>query len=247
MTQSNQKNRIKTLLTTQPRGVPIDSHGLAALGVSSALASHYVKAGWLERLGRGVFAFPADALQREASLKFLESRIPGFHVGGKTALAWRGFSHNLSVGQNLSLWGDVPAALPDWFTTRFPAQYVARHLFDNNMPSDYGLQPLPEFPDGPRVAVPERALLEMLSEVGLRQSVEEARNLMEGLLRLRADILECLLSHCSRVKVTRLCIQWAEELAMPWATLARRAAKNLGSAARWSSRMRDGKTLSLKY
>ena len=246
MTRSTRNNRIKSLLA-EPRGAPLDTDCLAALGVSSALASHYVKVGWLERLGRGVFAFPSDVLQREACLKFLEVRLAGFHVGAKTALAWRGLGHNLSVTQKLSLWGDVPATLPDWFTRRFPANYVARHLFDATMPATYGLQPLPESPDGPRVAVPERALLEMLSDVGLRQTVEEARNLMEGLSHLRADVLGFLLSHCSRVKVTRLCIQWAEELEMPWAASARRAAKTLGSAARWSTRMRDGTTLCLKY
>jgi hypothetical protein len=34
--------------------------------------------------------FPNDTLNREASLKFLARSVEGFHVGGKTALAWRG-------------------------------------------------------------------------------------------------------------------------------------------------------------
>lgn len=225
----------------------MDRECLARLGVSSALASYYVKTGWLERLGRGVFALQSDAWQLEPCLKFLEARIAGLHVGAKTALAWRRVGHNLSVRQRLSLWGDVPATLPEWFRLRFPADYVVRHLFDNAMPNDYGLQALPESPDGARVAVPERALLEMLSDVGLRQTVEEARNLMEGLASLRVDVLECLLGHCSRVKVTRLCVQWAEELKMPWAASARRAAKSLGATARWSTRMKDGTTLCLKH
>ena len=245
MAESTKKNLVKTL-SSRPHGAPIDTDDLAAIGVSPALASHYVKAGWLERLGRGVFAFPSDALLQESCLKFLEERIPGFHVGAKTALEWRGISHNLSLTGKLSLWGDVPAALPDWFTSRFPADYVARHLFDRELPATYGLQPLPESPDGPLVSVPERALLEMLSDVGLRQTVEEARNLLEGLPRLRPEVIETLLQHCTRVKVTRLCVQWSEELEMPWATLARRAAKSFGSNARWSTRMRDGTTLSLK-
>jgi len=37
------------------------------LGVSSALAHHYLKSGWLVRLGRGVFMFPNDTFLRTRS------------------------------------------------------------------------------------------------------------------------------------------------------------------------------------
>ena len=66
---------------------------MAALGISPALAHHYLKSGWLCRLGRGVFQFPTDDLRLEPCWKHLEHQIDGFHVGGKTARAWRGFSH----------------------------------------------------------------------------------------------------------------------------------------------------------
>jgi hypothetical protein len=96
------------------------------------------------------------------------------------------------------------------------------------------------------VSVPERALLEMLGEVGIRQGVEEARNIMEGIQSVRLEILEPLLKHCRRVKVIRLCVLWAEELNLPWAAEARKAtAKKLGRS-RWTSRLKDGTTLILK-
>jgi hypothetical protein len=99
-------NLIKSLQTAFPRGTPFDHHVLAKLGVSSALAHHYLKSGWLVRLGRGVFMFPNDNLRREDCLKFLASRVSGFHVGGKTALAWRGIRHNLPAREPLALWGE---------------------------------------------------------------------------------------------------------------------------------------------
>jgi hypothetical protein len=246
MVSTASKNPLKALQTEVARGVPLGVEALAAVGVSSALASHYVKGGWLVRLGRGVFAFPSDQLQRDGCLKFLESRFAALHVGGKTALAWRGIRHNLASQEQLILWGEQPSPLPDWFTQRFPARYMARHLFDESLPPGFGLQTLPETPDGPLVSVPERALLEMLSEVGLSQSVEEARNLMEGLRHLRVETLATLLGSCQRVKVTRLCVQWAEELEMSWALAARQAARHLGSPGRWSGRMKDGTSLVLK-
>lgn len=209
------------------------------------MASHYVRSGWLVRLGRGMFMFPQDVLQAGPSIKVLARHLPGLHVGGKTALAWRGIRHNVGPRERLELWGDLPASLPSWFTQRFPGRYVARKLFDAKIARDFGLQPLPETPDGPLVSVPERALLELLAEVGARQGIEEAKNIMEGLRSPRLEVLGPLLEHCPRVKVVRLCVQWAEELKLEWAAEARRLAGPRGRG-RWLSRMPDGSTLILK-
>lgn len=244
MAASIPQNPIKALAAL-PRGAPLDVAILKKVGVSSALASHYVRSGWLTRLGRGVFMFPTDVLQVGASIKFLARRLPGLHVGGKTALAWRGVRHNVGPRERLCLWGNVPGSLPPWFTKRFPARYVARKLFGPKLPSTFGLQPLPETPDGPVVSVPERALLELLSDVGVSQGLEEARNIMEGVRSPRLDVLGTLLKHCPRVKVVRLCVQWAEELKLDWAADARKLAGPRGRG-RWSSRLPDGSTLILK-
>jgi hypothetical protein len=223
---------------------------LSRLGISSALAHYYLRSGWLERLGRGAFALPNDTLELGHSIKFLAKRVPGLHVGAKTALAWRGVRHNLSFSSAEPVWlfGDASPRLPPWFTNRFTVNYTRRNLFSRRLPPGYGLGPLPETPDGPLVSEPERALLEMLGEVGLRQGVEEARNIMEGLESLRRENLETLLKHCTRVKVVRLCVSWADELKLPWAENARRAApaKARASSSRWTLRLKDGTTLSLK-
>ena len=244
MLLSGNKNPLKNLQTGLPRGSPIDIESARSVGVSSALAWHYLQSGWLLRLERGVFMFPNDQLQRDPCLKFLAKRIPELHVGGKTALAWRGFRHNLSSREHLVVWGDVRRSLPDWFVSRFPCRYVSKNLFSKDLPPAFGLQSLPENPDGPLVSVPERALLEMLTEVGVKQGVEEARNIMESVRSLRLEVLTTLLEHCPRVKVQRLCVQWGEELNLDWATLVRKSCK-LGKG-RWSTRLKDGTTLTLK-
>ena len=95
------------------------------------------------------------------------------------------------------------------------------------------------------VSVPERALLEMLGEVGIHQGVEEARNIMEGVRSLRPEVLSLLLQHCQSVKTARLCVQWAEELQLPWAEAARRAAVKHLTGSRWSARLKSGTRLSL--
>ena len=241
-------NPIQSLQTQVPRGSPLDISTLSRLGISSALAHYYLTSGWLQRLGRGVFALPNDTLDRNACIKFLADRIPGLHVGGKTALAWRGVLHNLSQRESIWLLGDVSTSLPRWFTDRFAVTYLKRKLFSNKLPHYFGLRSLPETPDGPLVSEPERALLEMLSEVGLRVSVEEARNIMEGLGSPRPETLQVLLKHCTRVKVVRLCVSWAKELNLPWADAARKGmpTRVKRNRSRWTSRLKDGTTLILK-
>jgi len=237
---------IKSLQMAFPRGTPFDHQQLAKLGVSSALAHHYLKSGWLARLGRGVFMFPNDSLRQEDCLKFLSRQMPGFHVGGRTALAWRGVRHNLPAREPLSVWGEGKAGLPEWFQKLFPSRYITRNPFSPKLPRNLGLQPLPETPDGVLVSVPERALLEMLSEVGVHQGIEEARNIMEGARSLRPEVLTTLLKNCHRVKVVRLCVTWAKELNLPWAAAAKKAAvKRLGHG-RWVHRLKDGTYLVLK-
>ncbi|MBU3665646.1 MAG: hypothetical protein FGM15_07195 [Chthoniobacterales bacterium] len=240
------QNLLQAVQTELPRGCPLTTEAMRGQGVSSALAYHYLKSGWLVRLERGVFAFPHDKLQRDACIKLLATRLSGLHVGGKTALGWRGFRHNLAVRERLVLWGDARGKLPAWFLAQFPARYVSKHLFSAELPKDFGLKPLPETADGALVSVPERALLEMLSDVGQQQGVEEARHIMELLVSIRGDVLGVLLKCCVRVKVVRLCVTWSEDLGLPWAATARKAAaRNLGRG-KWSGFTRDGKRLILK-
>ncbi len=246
MVLTNRYGLLKRLQTDIPRGEPFDHEQLRELGVSPALAHHYFKSGWLGRLGRGVFTFPSDTLRRDDCLRFLSRRVAGFHVGGKTALAWRGIRHNVPTREPLSLWGEEQGGLPEWFQRLFPSRYTVRNPFSSELPKDFGLPPLPETPEGAPVSVPERALLEMLSEVGIHQEIEEARNIMEGARSLRSDVLGTLLENCRRVKVARLCVLWAEELNLPWAATARKTARDRLGRGRWTHRLKDGTLLVLK-
>jgi hypothetical protein len=190
--------------------------------------------------------FPKDELKQDDCLRFLSRRLPGFHVGGKTALAWRGIRHNVAPREPLWLWGEKKARLPEWFRRRWQARYSTRSPFTPTLPSKLGLEPLPEAPNGVLVSVPERAVIEMLSEVGIHQGIEEARNILEGVRALRPEVLAGLLRRCWRVKVKRLCVVWAEEMNLSWAGAARKAAGKRLASSRWVARLKDGTTLALK-
>ena len=90
------------------------------------------------------------------------------------------------------------------------------------------MQPLPTGRSEILVSVPERALLELLSDVGKTQSLSEARQLVETMSTLRAKTLDELLAHTTRIKVVRLAEQMANDLNLPWAPLAKRHSQRLG-------------------
>jgi hypothetical protein len=121
---------ISSLLQKVSHEQPLDLALLAEHGVSPALAAHYARSGWLERLGTGVYRFSGARLDRDQCLLFLQRKLPGLHVGGKTALAWQGIRHYLSPTDELSLWGDRHEALPAWFVSEFLSIVGSVQSFD---------------------------------------------------------------------------------------------------------------------
>src|SRR5690606_27045555 len=97
-----------------------------------------------------------------------------------------------------------------------------------------------------RVAVPERAVLELLYEAGVKQSLEEARNLFDELRSPRKELFGQLLSCCTSVKAGRLFLTWAREsIHVDVDAVVEHDPVRTGSAARWMSRLDDGSLLSL--
>lgn len=236
----------KHVLAKLPRGEPLGTMTLEQQGVSAFRASALARSGWLTHLARGVYMLPGDTLSRDACLAFLSNQVPGLHVGSKTALAWRGVRHNVAFREVLTLWGDRSKPLPVWFTQRFECRYQSTQLFDVELPRDFAMQPLPAGRPDVLVSVPERALLELLSDVGKGQSLDEARHLVETLTSLRDNVLDKLLAHTTRIKVVRLAHALAQEFELPWAALAAQQSQRLGGGRRWIAVSRSGERLDLK-
>jgi len=236
---------IKDLLSKLEWDRPYSSRDLHALGLSSAAAARLAKSGWLKRLGRGVYQVPNARLDVQNALALLAQDVPELHVGGKTALAWRGVRHNLAYQERLNLWGHKAGRLPQWFNAQFYAVYQSTRIFDDQLSDGFGLAPLPGANPKVMVSAAERALLELFSDTGKLQSMEETMNLAEGVRRLRPDVLETLLAHTTRVKVVRLAKLLAETLELPWLDIAQKHNERLGSSSRWIAVTRDKKILRL--
>lgn len=236
----------KRVLAVLPRGEPLDVQFLKEHGVSAFRASQLAQAGWLTHLGRGVYMLPGDTLTRDGCLAYLMRRHPGLHVGGKTALLWRGVRHNVTFRETITLWDEHRMRLPSWFLDRFESTYQTTRLFDAEMLPGYGLQPLPGGRPEVLVSVPERAVLELLSDVGKTESLQDSRDLVESVRNLRLPVLENLLAHTTRIKVVRLARALSEELDLPWAPMAKTCSDVKGGGSRWVAVTKGGERLDLK-
>ena len=233
-------SKLNNLYAQLKPGTPVTSDELAARKISADLAVHYTRAGWLKRLSRGVFARPDTPLELHASLRLLERRLRGLHVGGKTALDWHGVRHNVSQRSVLQLYGWASGPLPSWFTDTFPSTYRRLRLFDEKPDAPLRVSRFQRKSDGPLVSEPERAVLELLSDVGVRQPLQEARDILEGTPSLRAAVLQELLGRCKQVKAVRLCLTLGRELGLPWAAKLDQKQLPTGSEKRWVGRSKEG-------
>ena len=233
-------SKLNYLYSKLKPGSPTTSAELTHLGVSADLAVHYVRAGWLTRLARGVYARPDTPLELHPSLQLLERSVKGLHVGGKSALDWHGVRHNVAQQTKLQLYGWASGPLPTWFSKHFPNNYHRLRLFDEQPPFLLRVSRLARKADGPLTSEPERAVLELLSDVGVRQPLEEARDLLAGASSLRAAVLQDLLTRCKQVKTVRLCLTLGRELGLPWAAKLDVARLPAGSKRRWVGRSKEG-------
>jgi hypothetical protein len=211
--------KLKSALFTLPKGMPVTTRHMEQLGISRQLMHRYVQSGWLESFGNGYYLRAGDTLTREGAVAGLESQGFAVHIGGKSALSLTGSGHYLSLGhQKLILYGVTRKKVPDWFSSRFPCELRMSQLFGEEAELETRLQVrrLDEADAySPYTSEPERAVFEMLDDVPHKQSLDEARKIMEPLFTLRPNLVQHLLEACNRIKVKRLFCSLAEELQLP--------------------------------
>lgn len=237
---------VQRLMREAPRGQPLYLEQLDALGVTAAMASYLVKQGWLYRLSQGAYLLNGDRPTRDGTIVFLSSKIKGLHVAGKTALAWRGIRHNIAFRERTILWGRTPYKFPPWVGDVMLYSYQTTRLFDDDLLYESFLSPIPGGHPGVLVSSTERALLELASDIGKGQSIEEAHNLMVMLRNIRAPVLDELLLHCIRVKVIRLARDLGLASGFEWARDLQKHVDRVSKDRRWSMLNKYGERLTLK-
>ena len=202
-----------------------DARWLTDQGYPSPLRTSYLDNGWLERLGRGLFRRPSPTpvhwQQVVASLQTLLDR--NVVVGGRTALELQGYAHYPPPqGPRAVHLHCDDGPLPSWLrsldgprfvyrnTQRlFPSRPMAESMsrYRNSVPNGDGLAASDDlvwrrldFVWGVVMSTPERAALELLDQLPVRESFHEADMLMSGLVNLRPGRMSRLLSACRSVQ-----------------------------------------------
>ena len=188
----------------------------------------YVRSGYLNSLGRGAYCRAGSNPSVEAAVAAMAEQLGvPVHLGGRTALAKRGYVHFVPFEE-------LPATvflargvrLPAWFSRHYSNRFLLRKT--SFIKGEMGIESEAECP----VSSPERAFLEFLLDVPSRQLLNEAYQLLEMMMSLRPKLLGDLLVACSSIKVKRLFFLLADDLNAPWWSRVKKDGIDLGSGCR---------------
>lgn len=226
------RNKIKKILHDWQPGMVATYSWLEPRGISHQLVEHYIKSGWLTKLSAGAFVKIGDQPTWEGCVYVLQTHLKlPVHVGGRTAIELRGYSHYIRTKQRIHLYGAPRLKLPTWFKqlNLFKTVYTTTKLFD---PSEEGITRLNVGDFDLACSSLERAIIEMLSNVPQLYGYSEAAHLMEGMTALRPKVIQTLLEQCHSIKAKRLFLHLATECSHRWVERLDMTRINLGSGIR---------------
>ena len=252
--------KLNQLDKSLPEGLLVDAAWLTGRGYSRSLQNHYVAAGWLEQPTRSVYRRPRGKLSWQQAVISLQTILGGnpVVVGGRTALEFQGYAHYLARQlKEVHLYGVKRP--PGWlFKLPLDVRFVfhnSRILFATDvvgkLKSDItptsgnsgdsrgtsrgaGItaQPWGQWDWPITLSTPERAVLELLNELPVRESFHQVDKLFEGLTNLSPHRLMALLGDCRSVKVKRLFFFFAARHDHAWFKRIDRAKVDLGAGKR---------------
>ena len=237
------KQSLKALL---PYGMLATKKWLAERGLSAHAIDNAVKTETLLLLATGVYSQYSRSLSWEglvASMQRMDvndsHNIPSVIVGGLSALSLSGLSQYLSLGITPHIHLYTQGKLPSWLkrlslpieceghstNTIWPEwlvkdkTFIRQHEWEAELPPVY-------------FSCPEKALLELLTDLPESVTFEHADELMQGLVNLSPRKLDTLLKACKSVKVKRLFFWLAKRQAYPWFNKLNVENYDLGSGKR---------------
>ena len=212
--------KINRLLRVWPSGTVAVQPWLSHQGISANLTNWYLKANWLEPIGRGAYKKPGDQISWSGGLYTIQQHLQKkVHVGGKSALGLLGYSHYLYLGKKstFDLFADAETLLPAWFK-QIDSVAASTKFFSSSLFQNYSDGLVEKVIDGNIVilAGTERAMMETLYLIPKHQTLDEAYLLMAGLQGMRPKVVQQLLENCRSAKVKRLFMHLAELHNLPF-------------------------------
>ncbi len=211
--------KINQLLKDWHQGTIKLSSELRSKGYQTDLLNRYLKSGWLESLGYGAYKRANDNVEWYGAVYALQNQAGlNIHPGGKTALAYKGYSHYLQKETaGIQLFSSGNENLPKWFRNQSwmdTINYVQTKLIDYNKIDTFSTLELNKIKI--KISAPELAAMEMLHLIPKEQTFDEAFKIFESLTTLRFKMVQKLLSECNTIKVKRLFLFMAEKSQHSW-------------------------------
>ena len=230
----------KQLQTLLPIGMVATKSWLQSKGLNLHFVDNAIRSNTLVPLASGVYKRTDSHITWQGVVASLQrmSKVP-IHAGGLTAINLERLSHYLSMSSltHVHLYSEKP--LPNWLN-RIDVQaqfewHGTRRLWPSEVMQgkrylrEDALQPplLPLF-----YSCPEKALLELLSDVPQAISFEHADELMQNLRNLSPRRLDGLLKSCRNIKAKRLFFWFAGRHQHPWLKHLNSAEYDFGSGKR---------------
>lgn len=226
-------SKINLLLQKLPIHAVITDKWLKKMEISNSLKHSYIKGKWLTDIGSGAVIRTGDKVNWVGGIFALQKQLLlNCHIGAKSALELFGFSHFIRFEQNkIIIFSSKHLTIPKWFL-----EYQWNTQIDitksDFLPIDIGIEEREI--DGMTINTsgPERAILELIYLVPVKQSFEETDLIMENLVSLRPKVVQSLLEACSSIKVKRIFLFLAEKHNHAWFNKLKLENINLGTGKR---------------
>jgi hypothetical protein len=217
---SQKKYKLNRLLSDFPPGALATQQWLSTKGIYRQLANRYLKSGWLEHFGRGVYVRSGSTPEWFGGVYALQSQLDlPVHVGAYTSLNLKGMGHYLALEKEKTvfLFSNGVSHLPSWFTTHnweVKVKYCSPSLFTGMIPDSSTTLEIKGLPI--IISSLERAMFEVLYLTGSNEDIDYSFQLMESLMTLRPELVQLLLENCTNIKVKRLFLWMGKTIGHSW-------------------------------
>ena len=189
-----------------------ESYGISPQSVHQCLKSKLIK-----KLGGGAYIKAKDKLNWQAALFTAQKELQlPLHAAGQTALELQGIGHFVKIGKKAPVYiiKREKMRVPKWLKNNNWG--VVFHFKTSSLlPPDLGLMKYNKSKFHFTLSSRERAIMEMINHLDLKDSFETLERYFESLLNLRGSLVQKLLENCSSIKVKRVFLYMTDKLELP--------------------------------